>query len=317
MLGHTRWASIGIISQPNAHPMNSDELGGGRRPVRHRRPQRRRRQLRRPQGRRRAAHRRRRSRATPRSSRRSCPAASPPATSRSRPSARRVGRFDGSVAIAASVGVDAPIASCWRCAAAVRRCTSASPTTCTSWHRSPTASSRRRPPTSAWTARRRPTPSDPAASRGQVVELDGTRRRHRSTGIRRFAYDGTELPVTRDELVTPEVTTRDIDRGESPHFLLKEIGEAPGSFRKTLRGKIAEDDGLLFAELDDSTLPVALRRDLRDGTITRIQVIGQGTAAVAGASLARALRDGAREHRRSGPRRSSPPSCPASRCAAT
>lgn len=27
VLGHTRWASIGIISQPNAHPMNSDELG--------------------------------------------------------------------------------------------------------------------------------------------------------------------------------------------------------------------------------------------------------------------------------------------------
>ncbi|HRA34177.1 MAG TPA: glucosamine-6-phosphate synthase, partial [Acidimicrobiales bacterium] len=27
VLGHTRWASIGIISQPNAHPMNSDEQG--------------------------------------------------------------------------------------------------------------------------------------------------------------------------------------------------------------------------------------------------------------------------------------------------
>jgi len=27
VLGHTRWASIGIISQPNAHPMNSDEVG--------------------------------------------------------------------------------------------------------------------------------------------------------------------------------------------------------------------------------------------------------------------------------------------------
>ena len=26
VLGHTRWASVGIISQPNAHPLNSDEL---------------------------------------------------------------------------------------------------------------------------------------------------------------------------------------------------------------------------------------------------------------------------------------------------
>ena len=25
VLGHTRWASVGIISQPNAHPLNSDE----------------------------------------------------------------------------------------------------------------------------------------------------------------------------------------------------------------------------------------------------------------------------------------------------
>jgi glucosamine--fructose-6-phosphate aminotransferase (isomerizing) len=27
VLGHTRWASVGIISQPNAHPLNSEELG--------------------------------------------------------------------------------------------------------------------------------------------------------------------------------------------------------------------------------------------------------------------------------------------------
>ncbi|QXC60345.1 SIS domain-containing protein [Aquihabitans sp. G128] len=132
-------------------------------------------------------------------------------------------------------------------------------------------------------------PTDPSASRGQVVELDaalaGT-----VEGIRRFSYDGTELPVGERELVTPEVTTRDIDRGAFQHFLLKEITEAPGSFRKTLRGKIAPGaDGLLRVVLGDDTLPPAVRADLASGAITRVLVIGQGTAAVAGQSLARNL----------------------------
>ncbi|MFN5602157.1 MAG: SIS domain-containing protein, partial [Acidimicrobiaceae bacterium] len=82
-----------------------------------------------------------------------------------------------------------------------------------------------------------------------------------------------------------EVTTRDIDRGDSPHFLLKEIGEAPRSFRKTIRGRTDEIGGLLVPDLDELTLPQAVRDRLTNGSITRIRVIGQGTAAVAGTSL--------------------------------
>ena len=67
--------------------------------------------------------------------------------------------------------------------------------------------------------------------------------RARWTGITRQAYDGTDLPVTDADLQTAQVTTRDIDRGAYPHFLLKEITEAPTSFRKTLRGKLVERDG--------------------------------------------------------------------------
>ncbi|WP_421121179.1 SIS domain-containing protein [Aquihabitans daechungensis] len=135
------------------------------------------------------------------------------------------------------------------------------------------------------------TPADltnPAGSRGQVMELDAASA-GTVDGIRRFSYDGIELPLGDDELVTPEVTTRDIDRGAYQHFLLKEIEEAPGSFRKTLRGKITAHDGLLRASLGAETVPESVRADLRSGAITRVQVIGQGTAAVAGQSLARAL----------------------------
>ena len=84
-----------------------------------------------------------------------------------------------------------------------------------------------------------PAHADQPLSGGQVVALtaDGAGE---LDGIVRLAYDGTPLPVRADELAQAEVTTRDIDRGDAPHFLLKEIREAPESFAKTLRGHIVE-----------------------------------------------------------------------------
>jgi glucosamine--fructose-6-phosphate aminotransferase (isomerizing) len=131
-------------------------------------------------------------------------------------------------------------------------------------------------------------PQNPGASRGQIVSLDAARA-GTTEGIERRAYDGTPLPVTTDDLVRAEITTRDIDRGAYPHFLLKEVWEAPASFRKTLRGKIVEHDGRLEVDLGE-TVPDALRAKLGAREIRRVTVIGQGTAAVAGQSLADALR---------------------------
>ena len=127
-----------------------------------------------------------------------------------------------------------------------------------------------------------------ASAPGQIVVLD---RAGAGTieGIRRFAYDGTPLPVREDELSTATITTRDIDRGEFPHFLLKELSEAPQSFRKTLRGRIEEHNGTLAVALGPEALPDAIVERLRNRTIRRVLVIGQGTAAVAGQAIAAAI----------------------------
>ncbi|MSV82416.1 MAG: SIS domain-containing protein, partial [Actinobacteria bacterium] len=130
-----------------------------------------------------------------------------------------------------------------------------------------------------------PAHADQPASRGQILVLDGARAGDLA-GLRRIAYDGSELPIAESEVAIAEVTTRDIDRGAYPHFLLKEISEAPLSFRKTLRGKIVEHDGLLRAALGARTIPQSVVDGLRSGRIRSVRVIGQGTAAVAGQSAA-------------------------------
>ncbi len=123
---------------------------------------------------------------------------------------------------------------------------------------------------------------------GEIVVLRGETAGELA-GVQRLRYDGGDLPVAASEVVTAEVTTRDIDRGESPHFLLKEIGEAPQSLHKTLRAKIVERDGRLHALVGDRALVPSIAQRLADHTITRVRVIGQGTAAVAGRSTAALL----------------------------
>lgn len=137
------------------------------------------------------------------------------------------------------------------------------------------------------------TPADelnPAGSRGQIVELS-VAQAGTVEGIARWSYDGTELPLGDDDLQEAPITTRDIDRGEFPHFLLKEINDSPESFRKTLRGKLVERDGAMHVMLGTDVMPAQISQRLQNGQIQRIQIIGQGTAAIAGQSLAHHLSD--------------------------
>jgi glucosamine--fructose-6-phosphate aminotransferase (isomerizing) len=107
--------------------------------------------------------------------------------------------------------------------------------------------------------------------------------------LERIAYDGTPLPVESHELTKAEITTRDIDRRNFPHFLLKEIYEAPESFKKTLRGNLSEQNGRYRVVHSDSEFPTAIRERLEERSIEKIYIIGQGTAAVAGQALGQYL----------------------------
>jgi glucosamine--fructose-6-phosphate aminotransferase (isomerizing) len=112
-------------------------------------------------------------------------------------------------------------------------------------------------------------------------------------GIKALFYDGTPLPLGEKDVRKAEITTRDIDRGDYPHYFLKEITEAVHSVRKTLRGKyrIERDRGgenVVF-NLGEDIIPQRIRDALTGGTIRQIMVIGHGTAAVAGSAVADAI----------------------------
>jgi glucosamine--fructose-6-phosphate aminotransferase (isomerizing) len=138
-------------------------------------------------------------------------------------------------------------------------------------------------------------PADPEVpdSTGQVFIL-----RQESegglAGIRAFAYDGAPLALGESSVKRAEMTTRDIDRGSSPHFFLKEIGESALSIRKTLRGKYrihranGEEPRVVF-NLGEDIVPHSVQSALREGAVRRILVIGHGTAAVAGSAVADAM----------------------------
>ncbi|GIU84310.1 MAG: hypothetical protein KatS3mg008_1085 [Acidimicrobiales bacterium] len=135
----------------------------------------------------------------------------------------------------------------------------------------------------------RPIDPERPTSRGQVVVLDLARAGEIS-GMSRHAYDGTPLPVAPEELRRPEVTTRDIDRGPYPHYLLKEISESPTSFKKTLRGRLVDLGDRLGVRLDGAALPEPLAEKIREGGVRRVVAIGQGTAFVAAQAFEHAMR---------------------------
>jgi len=137
-----------------------------------------------------------------------------------------------------------------------------------------------------------PRVEDDPSTRGQIFIL--SEYKGGLDGIEAFYYDGYPLHLTEKDIVKAEITTRDIDRGNHPHFLLKEIFDAPSSVRKTLRGKYrvtgakASKPDIVF-NIGEDMVPRKLMDALKNGKITNIYIIGQGTAHVAACAIAEAM----------------------------
>lgn len=99
-------------------------------------------------------------------------------------------------------------------------------------------------------------------------------------------YDGTRVIEPERQARTAEITTRDINRAGYQHFMLKEITESVSSVRKTIRGKYTLTDSAVRFTFAEELLDETLRERLRSGAIRRIYCIGQGTASVAGNGIA-------------------------------
>ncbi len=108
------------------------------------------------------------------------------------------------------------------------------------------------------------------------------------SGITACCYDGTPIALTDDDIQHTEITSRDIDRQDFPHYFLKEISEAPVSVARTLqnRWKIDKTTGHYSITLDEKAFPQKIATAVTDQKIQRVYFIGQGTAGIAALACA-------------------------------
>jgi len=108
-------------------------------------------------------------------------------------------------------------------------------------------------------------------------------------GIQAMFYDGTPVQLGEKDIKHTEITSRDIDRQKFPHYFLKEISESPISVEKTLQNRWKIKDGekqSYVTAMDETIIPQALQKALAEDQIRRIFFIGQGTAGVASLACA-------------------------------
>jgi glucosamine--fructose-6-phosphate aminotransferase (isomerizing) len=140
----------------------------------------------------------------------------------------------------------------------------------------------------------RPTEGISGQTQGQIFVLDSDSGGGLG-GIKAIYYDGTPVAFCEGDIKETEITSRDIDRQQFPHYFLKEVSESPRSVEQTIEGRVAiiEKDGKPCPQilLDHSVIPARLESALRENRIRRVFLIGQGTAGVAASGCTALLRD--------------------------
>jgi len=104
------------------------------------------------------------------------------------------------------------------------------------------------------------------------------------SAVRAMFYDGTIITLGDEDIKHTDITSRDIDRRNFPHYFLKEISESPRCVEQTLQNRWktskSNPDRHLIS-LDETVIPPALADALTRNLIKRVFFIGQGTAGVA------------------------------------
>lgn len=117
---------------------------------------------------------------------------------------------------------------------------------------------------------------------GEIVVLDN------GVAPEIVSFSGRALEDLTPRRLHAKITTRDINKAEFEHYLLKEISEASRSVRKTLRGRLiaSSSDAAPSLKLDQTVLPVSIAETIESGKLRRVFVIGQGTASIAAGAIA-------------------------------
>ncbi|MBF0099691.1 MAG: SIS domain-containing protein [Desulfobacterales bacterium] len=109
-------------------------------------------------------------------------------------------------------------------------------------------------------------------------------------GIQAMYYDGTPIQLTPKDIKHTDITSRDIDRQGYTHYFLKEISESPNSILKTLNNRWYISDSsstdpvytiYINGTQNKVAVPESILQAFDNNRIRRIYFIGQGTAGIA------------------------------------